>query len=56
MAGKQTIKIELTPAQQEQLRQVIGKQVTELEVNLEGMEQLENRIAPAQSLKLNLNT
>jgi len=57
MATKPTIKIDLTAAQQDMVKQAIGKPVTAFEVNLDGIEELEERIAPSQmnTLGLNLN-
>jgi len=57
MATKPTIKIDLTAAQQDMVKRAIGKPVTAFEVNLDGIEELEERIAPSQmnTLGLNLN-
>jgi len=46
MATKPTIKIDLTAAQQDMVKRAIGKPVTTFEVNLDGIEELEDRIAP----------
>jgi hypothetical protein len=52
METKPTIKIDLTAAQQDIIKRATGKPVTTFEVNLDGIEELEDRIAP---LSLNRN-
>jgi hypothetical protein len=52
MEMKPTIKIDLTAAQQDIIKRATGKPVTTFEVNLDGIEELEDRIAP---LSLNRN-
>jgi hypothetical protein len=44
MNTKSTIKIELTPEQKEQIRQLTGKQVPAVKLALE---EIEERVAPA---------
>jgi hypothetical protein len=58
MATKPTIRMDLTPEQQDMVKRATGKPVTTFEVNLDGIEELEDRIAPMSmnTLSLNVNT